>query len=104
MDETPPTLPPSQTAADLPEVKNYLVQSILVTLLCCLPLGIPAIIFASQVNSKLAMGDLEGAQAASRKAKMWSWWSFGAGLTATILYIILMVVGAAGAGAEAYGY
>lgn len=43
-----------QSAAAAPspvKIKNYLIESILVTLLCCLPLGIPAIVFAAQVNS-----------------------------------------------------
>ena len=54
---------------------NYLVWAILSTILCgCtsvlgLPLGIASIVFSSQVNSKWAMGDIAGAQAASAKAK-----------------------------------
>ena len=35
------------------QVPNYLVQSILVTLFCCLPFGIVAIVYAAQVNGKL---------------------------------------------------
>ena len=61
-------------------VPNYLVQSILTTLLCCLPFGIVAIIFAAQVNGKLAGGDYAGAVQASKQAKMWCWISFGIGL------------------------
>jgi hypothetical protein len=45
-----------------------MVESILVTLFCCLPLGIVGIIKASQVNSKYAAGDIAGAQAASEEA------------------------------------
>src|SRR5262245_2690227 len=51
------------------EIPNYLVQSILVTLFCCLPLGIVSIVFAAQVNSKVAAGDYAGAQKASDQAK-----------------------------------
>lgn len=50
-------------------VPNYLVQSILVTLFCCLPFGVVAIIYAAQVNSKLQVGDYEGAVKASNTAK-----------------------------------
>lgn len=64
---------------------NYLVQSILVTLCCCLPFGIVAIIFAAQVNSKLATGDYAGAVEASGKAKMWCWIAFGLGIVAILL-------------------
>lgn len=66
-------------------VPNYLVHSILVTLCCCPPFGIVALIYASQVNNKLAAGDVPGAQYASRRARIW-------GLVAFILGIILIVI------------
>lgn len=87
--------PPNQMAAQpMESVPNYLVQSILVTIFCCLPLGIVAIVFAAQVNGKLAAGDFYGAQEASNKAKMWCWWSFGLGLAGLVLSLGLMVLGA----------
>lgn len=52
-------------------IPNYLVQSILTTLCCCLPLGVVALVYSAQVNSKLAAGDVAGAQAASRSARTW---------------------------------
>ena len=54
-----------------PNVPNYLVHSILATLCCCLPLGIVALVYSSQVNTKLAAGDVAGAEASSRSAKTW---------------------------------
>ena len=48
--------------------KNWLVESILVTILCCLPFGIAGIVFASQVNSKYDTGDFDGALKASKEA------------------------------------
>lgn len=84
--------PPPQMASPVGSIPNYLVQSILVTLFCCLPLGIVAIVFAAQVNSKLALGDVYGAQEASEKAKMWCWWSFGLGLALIVLYFAFMVI------------
>ena len=51
-------------------IPNYLVQAILVTIFCCLPLGIVAIIFAAQVNGKVAAGDIAGAQSSSRTARI----------------------------------
>jgi Interferon-induced transmembrane protein len=53
-------------------VPNYMVWAILATVFCFLPTGIVAIVFASQVNSKLAAGDRAGAVEASNKAKTWT--------------------------------
>lgn len=49
--------------------KNWLVESILVTVFCCLPLGIAGIIFAASVEGKFARGDFEGANRAAKTAK-----------------------------------
>jgi hypothetical protein len=82
-------------------VPNYLVQSILTTIFCCLPFGIVAIIFAAQVNGKLAGGDYAGAVQSSKQAKMWCWIGFGIGLAGIIAYFafvaIMVAVGAANA-------
>ena len=83
-------------AAPQPPVENYLVPAILVTLCCCLPGGIVAIVYAAQVNSKLAGGDISGAMNASRNAKMWSWISAGAGLLLSLVYGVVTAIGIAG--------
>ena len=80
-------LPPGAT------VQNYLVFAILATVFCCLPTGIPAIIYSAQVNSKLQAGDLAGAQAASKNAKMWCLISLGIGLASILLYGVLIMAG-----------
>ena len=72
-------------------VPNYLVQAILVTIFCCLPAGIVAIVFAAQVNGKVAEGNLPEAQRLSRNARTWCWVSFGVGLAVAILYAIVMI-------------
>ena len=71
-----------------PKTQNYLVQSILVTLCCCVPAGIVAIVYAAQVNSKLANGDVAGAMESARLAKIWSWVGFGLGIVVGIIYAI----------------
>ena len=48
---------------------NYLVWAILTTIFCCLPLGVASIVFSSQVNSKWAIGDAQGALKASNNAR-----------------------------------
>ena len=86
-----------------PPVPNYLAQAILCTIFCCLPFGIIAIVFAAQVNGKLASGDYRGAMQSSEQAKMWCWISFGIGLVPAMLValylvfvLIMLVVVAAG--------
>jgi len=65
-----PPPPPLPTVADSPAAPpNYLVWTILATVLLFWPLGIFSIVFSTQVNKKWAQGDFEGAQASSRKAK-----------------------------------
>ena len=76
------------------DVQNYLVFAILTTVLCCLPAGIPAIVYAAQVNGKLQAGDIAGAQLASKNAKMWCWISASAGLAIGVIWGILVAIGA----------
>jgi Interferon-induced transmembrane protein len=69
------------------QVPNYLVWAILVTLFCFLPTGIVAIVFASQVNTKLAAGDVAGAIEASNKAKTWTIVSAVVGVVVAVIVI-----------------
>ena len=92
----PLSVPQQTTAVALPPgttVQNYLVFAILATVFCCLPAGIPAIIYAAQVNGKLQAGDLAGAQVASNNAKMWCLISLGLGLGIVALYAIMIMLG-----------
>jgi hypothetical protein len=74
-------------------VPNYLVYAILTTVVCCPATGIPAIIYASQVNTKLQLGDVAGAHTASNNAKMWCWISLALGLITLVGYGLLLVIG-----------
>ena len=71
--------------------KNYLIESILVTIFCCLPFGIVGIVYASQVNSKFASEDYEGAQLASDNAKKWMMWGAISGIIVVVLYAIFFL-------------
>ncbi len=73
-------------------VPNYLVQAILSTIFCCTPFGIVAIIFAAQVNGKLAAGDYAGAVQTSKQAKMWCWVAFGVQLALIAIYVAFVIV------------
>lgn len=79
---------------------TYLVQSILVTIFCCQIFGIVAIVYSAIAMGKNSSNDFSGAAYAAGKAKMWCWLGFGVGFIVAILYIALMILGAA-AGAAA---
>lgn len=88
------TPPPPPTPGGQPP-PNYLIPAILVTLFCCLPVGVASIIFASQVNSKYQAGDIAGAEEASRKAKMFAMIGAGVGVVVIVLAIIINILGVA---------
>jgi len=79
--------PPSGPPLVIP---NYLWQAIVCTACCCVPLGIPAIVYAAQVNTKVVHGDLEGARRSSKNAKMWCWIAFGTGLAWILTYFAIV--------------
>jgi hypothetical protein len=83
------TPPPSSGAPA--SVPNFLVPAI-ISLFCCTPLGIVAVIFAAQVNGKVAAGDIAGAQDSAKKAKMFSYISIGLGLLLIICYVLFFLI------------
>ncbi len=54
------------------EIPNYLAQAIMVTLCCCMPLGIVSIVQASKVNGLVGAGRYNEAREASEQAKKWA--------------------------------
>ncbi|WP_380168253.1 CD225/dispanin family protein [Jannaschia sp. R86511] len=89
---TPYESAPAGPAGSQPPSSN-LVFGILTTVFCCLIPGIVSIVFATQVNSKWAVGDQAGAQEASRKARLWALIALILGLVANGLVIALLVGG-----------
>ena len=79
------TPPPVSGTPD--RVPNYLIPAI-ISALCCFPLGIISIIFAAQVNGKVAAGDTTGALDASKKAKMFSYIFIGLGVVLWGCYLL----------------
>ena len=87
-----PHMPAQQTYSGIRpaviSIPNHLAASVMVTLCCCLPIGIAAIIYAAQVNSKLAAGDLVGAKSASETAKTLCWVGFAGGVVLAALWFL----------------
>ena len=84
---------------------NNLVWAIVSTILCCWPIGIFAIIKATNVNKLWAQGDYAGAQQAADDAKKYSIWAGVLGAILIVIVIILSFMGAfAGAAADYSGY
>jgi hypothetical protein len=79
---------PPPAAGGSATVPNYLVPAI-ISIFCCWPLAIAAIIFATQVNGKVAAGDVAGAEDASKKAKLFSFIAIGIGL---LFYVVMGLI------------
>lgn len=87
----------SNSNSNPPKPDNYLVMAIIGTVLglcsCIgLVLGIIAIVFATQVDSKYNMGDFDGAMKASSNAKILSIIALVFGILGVIGNIIYMIV------------
>lgn len=94
-DQSPYQPPVTQSPVNLShhaggEIQSYLWQSIVVTILCCWPLGIPAIVYAAKVDGLKRTGDLNGAAAASASAKSWCLIAFWLGLISNLAFVALM--------------
>ena len=83
--------PPPPDSGTHENVPNYLIPAI-ISALCCFPLGIISIIFAAQVNGKVAAGDIAGAMDSSKKAKLFSFIFIGLGVLVWGCYLIFGVV------------
>ncbi|MGL4399405.1 MAG: CD225/dispanin family protein [Luteolibacter sp.] len=93
-----PYSPPSTISPQMgngANIPNYLWQSIVVTIFCCWPFGIPAIVYAAKVDGLKARGDIAGAMAASASAKTWCMVSAGIVLGFAVLWLIAAAIGAA---------
>ncbi len=85
-----PPRPPVNQVATMP--KNWLVESILATIVCCLPLGIMGIINATKVNTLYASGDYNGARKASQDAAKWTKIAAVSGVIVYGLYFLMVLV------------
>ena len=89
----PPQQPAfNQASAPIAPPKTWLVESILVTLFCCMPFGIVGIIHASKVESQFNVGNYEAAQKASQEAGKWTKLGFWIGMGVLVLYFIYIFI------------
>lgn len=73
--------------------KKWLVESILVTIFCCLPFGIIGIVNALRVENRYQLGDYNGAMEASKNAGKWVKIAIATGLFFVLVYVILILAG-----------
>lgn len=102
-----PMAPPPAAAPGQAKPSSYLAFSIFTTICCCLPVGIAAIVFAAQVNSKWTAGDYAGAAQSAKTAKTLAWVAFGIGIVINLLYLVttlLPVIMAAVSGGSSSSY
>jgi ribosomal protein L37E len=88
---------PAPAYGAVPRISSYMGWAIAVLILCFWPTGIVAVVYASQVGNRLALGDYAGAQESSHKAKVWCWVTFGIGIAAVVAVIIIWAIVAAAA-------
>lgn len=70
--------------------KNWMVEAVIFTLICCSPVSLVGIIYASLVETRFSNHDYEGAERASQRAKMWS---LAGILFWPTIYVILSIFG-----------
>ncbi|XP_053137741.1 proline rich transmembrane protein 1B [Hemicordylus capensis] len=75
-----------------PPPKDYLVESVLVLLFCCLLTGVVALVYSHETRAALNRGDLIQAKAASQKARSLVLFSLLFGLFISVSWVIYVVV------------
>ncbi|BBX31327.1 CD225/dispanin family protein [Mycolicibacterium mageritense] len=71
---------------------NNLVWAILSTVLCCLPLGIVAIVKSTQVSGLWAQGRYAEAQQAADDAKKFAIWGAIAGVVVSVAAVVFYII------------
>ena len=66
---------------------NNLIWAILCTVMCCMPLGVVAIIKATSVENLWHQGQHEAAEKAAADAKKWAMWGAGAAIVFWLRHI-----------------
>ncbi|KGL99035.1 Proline-rich transmembrane protein 1, partial [Charadrius vociferus] len=72
--------------------KDYMVESVLVTIFCCLLTGLIALIYSHETRAALGRGDVAQANVASKRAQSLVLFSLLFGLFASISWVIYVLV------------
>ncbi|KAM6316193.1 proline rich transmembrane protein 1B [Podargus strigoides] len=72
--------------------KDYMVESVLVTVFCCLLTGVVALVYSHETRAALGRGDMAQAKVASKKAQSLVLFSLLFGLFASISWVIYVLV------------
>jgi hypothetical protein len=80
-------------ATPSPNPNSYVVASVVLCLCWCLPLGLVSLIYAAKGSGLVEAGQIARASEYGRKARMWAWIGFGAGLLIWGGYALLMMAG-----------
>lgn len=72
--------------------KDYMVESVLVTIFCCLLTGVVALVYSHETRAALGRGDMAQANVASKKAQSLVLFSLLFGLFASISWVIYVLV------------
>lgn len=75
--------------------RTWLVESILVTVFCCLPFGIAGIVNAARVESRFNCGDIAGAERSSEEAGKWTKIGFWLGVIGVVIWFSFVALGIA---------
>ncbi|XP_044539608.1 proline rich transmembrane protein 1B, partial [Gracilinanus agilis] len=75
-----------------PLPKDYMVESVLVTLFCCLITGVIAIVYSHETRAALSRGDLAQAEQASKKARSLVLFSLLFGVFVSTSWVIYVIV------------
>lgn len=71
---------------------NYLIPAIILTICCCIPAGIVAIIYSSKVDGAYRTGNYDEAYRASSNARLWCIIGLIAGIFSWIFWTIYSVI------------
>ncbi|XP_040463532.1 proline rich transmembrane protein 1B isoform X4 [Falco naumanni] len=72
--------------------RDYMVESVLVTVFCCPLTGLIALLYSHETRAALGRGDVAWANVASRKAQTLVLFSLLFGLFASISWVIYVLV------------